>query len=194
MLSSTPVVDRRFGLLRLAAYIIRGVALLLLLASLMGILAFGLALFQIPDFAPFAASFTVVQVGVALLGALGVAAIAEVYLVLLAIEENTRASAAAAYAVAQAQQKQAEAIGALTAIAQNTRFAADDLLKAGKLLEQIADEQRRGHAALPELTTQVKELVGQGRNDSARLTTLEAIARAAAQRFLGPQQGGPPAP
>lgn len=130
----------------------------------------------------------------ALAGALTIAAVAEVYLVLLAIEENTRASAAAAYATALALQQQAEMAASLTTIAQNTRFAADDLLKVGKLLEQIADEQRRGHAALPGLTAQVKELADQGRQDSTRLTTIEAIARAFAQRLLPPPGGKSPAP
>lgn len=190
MLAPIPVVERRFALFRLAAYVTRAIAVLLLLVGLMGVFAVALALFQLFDFGPFLTSVTLVNTGLVILGALACAAAAEFSLLLLAVEENTRASAAAAAASAQALQKQAEMATALATIAQNTRFAADDLLKAGKLLELMADEQRRGHAALPELTAQLKELAEQGRTSSARLTTTEQIARAFAQRFLAPPPGG----
>lgn len=194
MLASTPGVERRFGLLRLYAYVLRAFALLGLFASGIAILAFGLTLFQLPAFAQVALPFGLTTALFALLGALALAAVAELYLVLLAIEENTRAAASAAHAAAQAQQQQTEMAAALATIAQNSRFAADDLLKAGKLLELMADEQRRGQGAVAGLSNQLKELADQGQKDSARLAVIEAVARAFAQRLLGPPPGGSPTP
>lgn len=194
MLETTPVVERRFYLLRLIVYVVRAAALLLLLASGLAVVASGLTIAQVPALAWVALPFGVTTAATAFLVALATAAAAEVVLVLLAIEEHARASAAAGYAAAQALQRQAEMAAALAAIAQNSRFAADDLLKAGRLLEQIADEQRRGHAALPGVADQLKELADQGRQDSARLATLETIARVLAQRMLRPPAGAPPAP
>lgn len=192
MLAPNQIVDRRFGLLRLAAYVTRAIAILLLLVGLMGALALGLALLRLPDFTPFAATFTLLQVGAVLLSALAVASVAELCLVLLAIEENTRAGAAAAHSTSQALHQQAEMAAALATIAQNTRYAADDILRAGKLLEQIADEQRRGEAVLPGLAAQVKDLLDQGRQAGNRLAIIETVARAYAHRHLRPPTSGSP--
>ncbi len=194
MLPSPSLVDRRFGLLRFAAYVIRVVALVMLVVSLLIAGAVALSVSAVIDAVPFLASLTIVPIGVSLLSALALASVAEIYLVLLAIEENSRASAAAAYATAQALQKQADMGTTLATIAQNTRFAADDLLKVGKLLEQVADAQRRGLAVLPGLATQAQSLAEQSRQDGTRLATIEAITRAFAQRWLSPPPGGGPHP
>jgi hypothetical protein len=168
--------------------------LVMLVVSLLIVVTVTLSVSAIINAVPFLASLTVVPIGATLLGALSLASVAEIYLVLLAIKEDSRASAAAAHATAQALQKQAEMVATLATVAQNTRFAADDLLKMGKLLEQVADEQRRGLAVLPGLATQAQSLAEQSRQDGTRLATIEAIARAFAQRWLSPPTGGGPHP
>jgi 3-hydroxyisobutyrate dehydrogenase-like beta-hydroxyacid dehydrogenase len=68
--------------------------------------------------------------------------VAEILLVLLAIEGHLRHIAASQSSVVQAAQ-QPTVVAQLTTIAQNTRYTADDMLKTSRLLETLIADMRR---------------------------------------------------
>lgn len=133
---------QRFIMVRLAAALLRALALLFFFGSLVLAILFGLTVFAVTQTPAFAASFTLVQVVFALIAAILMAAVAEILLLLLAIEGHLRYIAASQSALTQAAQQPA-VVAQLTTIAQNTRYTADDMLRTSKLLETLIANLRR---------------------------------------------------